>query len=427
MAGASIGAFVPVIQIPSSSKQASAVMDTSPKLATPRRLQLLVHLGFILTGIATTLLGPLLPTLAAQWGLKDARSGDFFLAQFLGSLICVIVCGRLLRLRGFRFCFTTSFALVTIGLACFGRGTWIAGLMSVFVYGCGLGFSIGATNLWVGETNPSRRASALSLVNFSWTIGALTSPSLVALGDKLHRVWLIVFALALAAGLLTVAFSISKFEVGMVAEKSDLKLDPVRKISKMFSNQTAIVFGLLFFLYVGTENSFSGWVATYAHRIQASQNDLWALMPSFFWAALLLGRLSLPIVLRRVSDLKLLRASLATAVTGCILLLCAGKLAVVAAACALCGAGLAGVFPIAMSYLSAYCGTKNRELAGVVLATGGLGGGVMPWLIGVVSTSLGSLRAGLLIPLLGTIFLSLISAFPSSAIGARLGSTNLQN
>jgi len=377
-----------------------------------RRLLLLVHLGFVLTGICTTLLGPLLPTLGLRWGLNDARSGDFFLAQFLGSLISVIVCGRWLRLRGFRFCFVAGFALMAVGFAALGRGPWIAGLISIFVYGCGIGFSIGATNLWVGESNPSRRASALSLVNCSWTVGALASPSIVAVGDRTHQLWSLVLALAVAACLLTLAFSVSKFD----AQPSVEELGPNVTTAKVFHNHTAILFCLLFFLYVGTENSLSGWVATYARRIQTSPNDLWAFMPSFFWAGLLLGRLFLPVVLRRVPDLKLLRASLGVAVTGCVLLLYAAKLPTVAVACAICGAGLAGVFPILMSFVSAYCGTENRELAGVALAAGGLGGGVMPWLVGVASTSLGGLRAGLLIALVGTVSLILVSVFQAPAL-----------
>jgi MFS transporter, FHS family, glucose/mannose:H+ symporter len=399
------------------------LIETNSELQTSRRLVLLVHLGFVLTGIATTLLGPLLPTLAAEWGLNDAQSGDFFLVQFLGSLIGVIVCGRQLRHRGFRFCFVAGFALITVGLAAIGRGPWITGLISVFVYGCGTGFSIGATNLWVGESNPLHRASALSLVNFSWTVGALASPSIVALGDRTHRLWLIVAVLATTAFLLTLTFCISKFEAGAMLAR-DPQLATGFKSSKIFASQTAIIFCLFFFLYVGTENSLSGWVATYARRIQASQNDMWALMPSFFWAALLLGRLFLPVAVRRAPDNKLLRADLFLAVTGCVLLLFAAKLSVVAAACALCGAGLAGVFPIAMSYLSAYCGTENRELAGIVLAAGGLGGGLMPWLIGFVSSSQGSLRAGLLIPLISTISMILIITLQRSALRSPHGEKN---
>lgn len=401
-----------------------ALPDPNSKFPPSRDLVLLVHLGFVLTGIATTLLGPLLPTLAIQWGLNDARSGDFFLSQFLGSLISVIACGRLLRVRGFRFCFIAGFALVAIGLAAFGRGTWTLGLISVFIYGCGIGFSVGATNLWVSESNTSRRASALSLVNFSWTVGALASPPIVTLADRSQHIWLVVVALAATACLLTLAFSVSKFEADLTIERSDSRPEPAPSILRVFSSQTAVMFAVIFFLYVGTENSLSGWVATYARRIQASQNDLWALTPSFFWGGLLLGRLLLPIVLRRIPDLKLLRTSLILAATGCMLLLCAAKLAVVAAACALCGAGLAGVFPIAMSYLSAYCGTKNREIAGIVLASGGLGGGVMPWFIGVVSNSLGGLRTGLIIPFAGMISLLFITVLRSSAFRAYNGRTD---
>jgi hypothetical protein len=94
-----------------------------------------------------------------------------------------------------------------LGAACLGRGTWIIGLSSVFAYGAGIGFSAGTTNLWVSEVNPSRRASALSLVNCSWTLGAIASPLLVALGDQIRQLSLFVAAFATAAALLALAFA----------------------------------------------------------------------------------------------------------------------------------------------------------------------------------------------------------------------------
>ena len=172
-----------------------------PKSPSSRRAILLVHAGFILTGIITTLLGPLLPTLAARWALDDMRSGYLFLSQFTGSFIGVILCGRLISVRGFRFCFVTGFVLIALGAACLGRGTWIIGLSSVFACGAGIGFSAGTTNLWVSEVNPSRRASALSFVNCSWTLGAIASPLLVALGDQIRQLSLFVAAFATAAAL----------------------------------------------------------------------------------------------------------------------------------------------------------------------------------------------------------------------------------
>ncbi len=46
----------------------------------------LIHAGFILTGMVTTLLGPILPTLSSKWSLDDLRAGYLFTAQFLGSI-----------------------------------------------------------------------------------------------------------------------------------------------------------------------------------------------------------------------------------------------------------------------------------------------------------------------------------------------------
>jgi hypothetical protein len=52
-----------------------------------RQLALLLHSGFLLVGIVHTLLGPILPILAARWRLDDAEAGSLFIAQFMGVMI----------------------------------------------------------------------------------------------------------------------------------------------------------------------------------------------------------------------------------------------------------------------------------------------------------------------------------------------------
>ncbi len=377
---------------------------------------LIVHAGFALTGVMTTFLGPLLPFLAAHWSLNDARSGDLFLAQFIGSFLSAILCARLISLRGFRFCFVAAFAMIALGTFLLGRGPWTLGLMAVYLYGCGLGLSITAINLWIGEAHPSGRAGALSLANFTWTIGALASPSLVALGDQFHQMSLVLASLAVVAILLAAAFAASNFEVAASGGTEAATTTVNRSFIESVRDRFAPAFGLIFFLYVGTENCLSGWVATYAHRLQSLHNDAWALMPSCFWGGILLGRLSLPAILRGTSELRLLRACLALGAIGCGVLLASRNIPGVAAGCAIAGVGLAGVFPIAMSWLSEYCGAANRQLAAIVLAIGGLAGGVLPWLVGLISNLLGSLRMGLVTPLAATIVILIVCAFPKTAL-----------
>jgi FHS family glucose/mannose:H+ symporter-like MFS transporter len=393
-------------------------MPADPALPASGARMLFIHAGFALTGVMTTLLGPLLPFLAARWSLNDAHSGDLFLAQFAGSFLSTILCGRLISLRGFRFCFVTSFAMIALGTFLLGRGAWTLGLAAVFLYGSGLGVSITSINLWIGEVNPAGRAGALSLANFIWTIGALASPSLVALGDRIHHMRLMLAALAAVATLLALAFAASHFE-SAVAVATEISATPLNlSFGKTLRDRFAPAFALIFFLYVGTENCLSGWVATYAHRLQSLQSDAWALMPSCFWGGILLGRLSLPMILRGFAELRVLRASLALGAIGCSLLLASPNIPGVAAGCAIAGIGLAGVFPIAMSWLSEYCGAANRQLAALMLALGGLAGGLLPWLVGFVSNLLGSLRIGLMTPLAAIIVILIVCAFPKSALPA---------
>jgi len=394
-----------------------SVMALEPPTPASNALVPLVHAGFALTGVMTTILGPLLPSLAAHWSLNDAHSGDLFLAQFIGSFLFALVCGHLIPRRGFRFCFVGAFALIALGTFLLGRGPWTLGLEAVFLYGSGLGLSISSTNLWIGETNPDARAGALSLVNFTWTIGALASPSLVALGDHLHRMSLVLDALAAVAALLALALAASRFETATYSGgKSPAPVALDLSFGKSLSDRFAPAFALIFFMYVGTENCMSGWVATYAHRLQSLHNDAWALMPSCFWGGILLGRLTLPALLRGISELRLIRSGLALGAIGCGILLASHNIPGVAAGCAIAGLALAGVFPIAMSWLSEYCGTTNLQFAGLILAVAGLGGGALPWLVGYISNLLGSLRVGLLTPLAAIILILTVCAFPKSAL-----------
>ena len=52
-----------------------------------RQLAPLLHCGFLLVGVVHTLLGPILPMLAARWRLDDAEAGSLFIAQFTGAMI----------------------------------------------------------------------------------------------------------------------------------------------------------------------------------------------------------------------------------------------------------------------------------------------------------------------------------------------------
>ena len=86
----------------------------------------------------------------------------------------------------------------------------------------------------------------------------------------------------------------------------------------------------------------------------------------------------------------------AATIAGVLLLLSAHRPLTILAGSALTGLALAPLFPLILAlFLEEIGGSRN---AGWVFAVAGLGGAVLSWLTGTISSGTGSLRIGLLVP-----------------------------
>ena len=160
------------------------------------------------------------------------------------------------------------------------------------------------------------------------------------------------------------------------------------------------ILGALFFLYVGVENGFGGWVASFAKSLELPP-ALALMTPSFFHATLMLGRWLAPLLLRAIDEIRLAQAALLVACAGMAgLVLSHGLRGVVLSAC-LAGLGLSCVYPITISLLSREFGPASSRIGSVMFFLSNIGGGLMPWMVGVSSNHFGTLKAGLAVPLIG--------------------------
>jgi MFS transporter, FHS family, glucose/mannose:H+ symporter len=171
---------------------------------------------------------------------------------------------------------------------------------------------------------------------------------------------------------------------------------------KILRNRLFPILGALFFVYVGTETSVGGWIASYARRIDLGPGTFWVMTPSFFWGALLAGRAIAPVLLKRLRETTVASAGLAFSLLGIALLLGAHAMTPIVIGAALAGLGLSSVFPINISLLSLWFGEMGVRIGGVMFALAGLGGATLPWLVGALSAHTGNLKAGLVVPLLGS-------------------------
>jgi fucose permease len=196
-------------------------------------------------------------------------------------------------------------------------------------------------------------------------------------------------------------------------------VEPARGDVRLSRRRMLIVFSPLFFLYVGTESAVGGWAAALAQRTGAGQEAEWRLVPSLFYGMLLLGRALAPVLLLRVPDASLALGGVVLAGIATAILLGAETLPGVRVGVALCGLGLASVFPIIIALMTRSFGSSASRVAGWMFGLAGLGGAALPWLVGIASTALGILRAGLAVPFLASWVMAALLVEARRACGTR--------
>ena len=371
------------------------LVQSAPARSTPI---FWIHAQFTLTGITTVLLGPLLPTLAVHWGMKDLQSGYFFAAQYIGSTLGSLISTQALPRWGFTRVCTAAMLILCFGLEIFVLGSWKLGLAGVFCNGLGMALAIAASNLGVAKNNPGRASAALSLLNFAWGIGAVACPFLIGAGLR----YLPLTQLIPALGVLPLLFAL-RFATMDSSREARIPASP-------WNLAPFLLITILAFLYVGTENAVGGWIASYARNVALLSPATAAMAPSAFWGALLLGRGLAPAVLRSHSERTIYRLGLLTAGAGATLVLTTHLVPLLLAGAAVAGLGLAAVFPITVAVLSRDLGENSLRLGGFFFAIGNMGGATIPFLVGAVSTQTQSLRAGMALPLVSMALMLAISA-----------------
>jgi MFS transporter, FHS family, glucose/mannose:H+ symporter len=353
---------------------------------------LVIHLGFALTGIVTTMLGPLLPLFATQWHFNDAQAGRLFLVQFIASPTGSLVASKVLSRWGAAWTVPIGMFMIAFGVTSVSLGTLPSAIVGIALYGAGLGFALPSTNLLVFEMVKDESAAALNILNFSWTLGALAAP--MAIIAMLQPIGLRGFLLLVGALILIIA------AIEVVAFPKRGVVEPSVRQGKLAPDQRvlfAVMAFVFLFLYVGIENGFAGWVPTFSIRSQQTSPGMTAFVQSSFWAAILMGRLMAPLALRAVSPVRLVLFGLAAAATGILLAVGSPSVPVLEAGVLLSGFGLAAVFPTGISIFAEWYGTGGT--GSIVLGCCGLGGALVPWLVGVVSDRSHNLRLGLAVTL----------------------------
>jgi MFS transporter, FHS family, glucose/mannose:H+ symporter len=363
-----------------------------------------MHYGLVLAGLGTALLGPILPLLARQWGMLDSQSGLLMMAKFCGAFLGgVTVSGKL------RWSLLVGMMAGAVGFGGFAIAPSMSvGCVGLFVGGFGLGQIITSVNILAGRRFTAHRGSALAMLNFSFSLGAMLSALLAAwlLPRFALRRLLEGFTMLFAVGVVALIAQMRRNEESAEEfDRASVEAEPQVGLS----GRAYLYFAALLVLYGGLETCLSGWLTTFALRYGDKTLAVSEYTTLLLWMSLTVGRAGASAVMLRVGEKTVQRWGLGLAAVFTAALAMAHSAVTIAGFAVLLGLSLAPFFPATWALLMAERPTARQ--AGIVLAVSGLGAAALPWLMGVVSTRAGSLQVALVLPFaaaLGLLGMSLL-------------------
>jgi FHS family Na+ dependent glucose MFS transporter 1 len=341
------------------------------------------YLAFIALGLTSASLGPTLPDLAENTRTHLREISFLFTARSLGYLIGSFFGGRLYDRQPGHPLMALMLIGMALALAFIPTVSLLWVLTGVLLF---LGMVEGALDVggntllvWVHR---HRVGPYMNGLHFFFGIGAFLSPLIIAQA-------------VLVSGNITWAYWMLALLVAPVALwLLRLSSPPAQTVSKdgpvgQVNHRLVALIVLFFFLYVGAEVAFGGWIYTYAVELKITTEAVAAYLTAAFWGALTIGRLlAIPIAARVRPRYILLGDLVGCLVSIGLILVWPGSLAAVWLGTIGVGLSMASIFPTTIS-LAERRMTVTGQVTGWFFVGASAGGMLLPWLIGQMFESVG--------------------------------------
>ncbi|MEK3674456.1 MULTISPECIES: MFS transporter [unclassified Paenibacillus] len=360
-------------------------------------------LSYFVIGLAHVVLGSILPVLLQHYDRSYSAGGELIFSQFGGFLAGVLVSpllnrrfgkrGGILIATGLLVCAETAYAFLP---------PW--GWMYVIAVAAGFGFgmieAVIGTIIIAAITEGT--AIAMSRLEVLFGVGALLMPlaasPLIAAGS-----WRLAFLIVAAFSLVSLLFW-AKSSFGPLQHVLDEQPSgPAAAAAPADATATATVpaagksgrlpykgkqwvllglFIVFFFLYVGTEMSLVNFMpAIFIAKLGMSEAAA-ALTVTFFWLAMSAGRLFAGVVAERISYRIYVLISCFAALLLLVIFPFAEHRIAAFTVILLLGLFMSGIFSIALVFASKLLPGAEESTPSIMIASGGIGGAVLPLLTG---------------------------------------------
>ncbi len=335
------------------------------------------YLTFIAMGLSAGLLGPTLFGLTKQTGSTFAQIGFVFTVHSLGYVVGSTIFGRLYdKIAGHKILSVMivflSIALILISLS---TTLWFL-LLAALILGTAEGVGQVGVNTLLIWLFGEKSTPYLNGAHFCFGVGALTSPLIVAQllenGYGFNKAYILVALLILPAII-----------VFLLVPSPDFKRTETVENTKPVKYGFIILVALFYFLYLGIEISFGGWISTFATTLEISNEAKSAYLASAFWAALTFGRLiAIPISVK-LKPRFIITADLVLALIGYVVIAYGGdSFTNTLIGTIIIGASFASIYPTMFSLAGNRFNITGR-IAGFFVMGGSLGSMIFPFSVGL--------------------------------------------
>jgi fucose permease len=375
-------------------------MDAQAEAPSRWRLRLAVVASFatiFMLGVATSMLGPSLPGLAARVRIALPQAGLFFTFLSLGSVMATLLVARWMD-RPVRHALVAAGALLA-GCALIlvaGSETFAGAGVAAALIGLAISTAGTAPNAIIAELYRQRAGQMLNALHLSSGVGAFVGPLLVAASIRMGGSYVEAFRLAgvfyLLVGLLWV---ISR-------PPQPLGITGAGKSGGRAWLAPLIPLFVFVALYMGTEQALGGWLFTYGRQTAALDASAASLLTSLFWLSLVAGRLAAIGILGRASNRVTLLGGVLVGAAGIVVLVLGGLFSpLLWLGTIVVGLGLGPLFPTTLALGAQLAPMRAGAISSLVVASGSIGAMVLPYASGSVMGRAGPVggMASLVVPL----------------------------
>ena len=352
---------------------------------------LLAYAAFVALGMPDGLLGIAWPTMRADFGMPIDALGMLLIAAVTGYMTSSFLSGPLVSRVGVGRVLAISCALT--GTALLGY-TLVPEWWMVVALGLVAGLGAGAIDAGLNTYAAAHFSPGLvQWLHASYGIGITLGPIILTTALVTFDSWQAGYRIVAGFQLLmALAFALTlsmwKDDGARPAESGGEKLLTEYKtpMAETLRRPRVWLSAALFFLYVGAEGALGTWAYSLLTESRGIAPGLAGYWTSGYWAMFTLGRILAGLYAARLGIDRMVQGGLIAALLGALLLWWNPVPVANLAAVALIGLAVAPIFPAMISGTRFRVGARlAANTIGLQMAVTGLGGSLIPGLIGVLA------------------------------------------